>query len=211
MSLEKEYKPVTVEKPIENTFDLGNLATFDPNPLSNELLNSKNENEKEQYLTSVTRDNVQLLVNQILSLPLKTTTDNQGSLTGQSSSMTLVQLPEPTTPLPREKAIPKAKPKTKWEEFAARKGIKAKTKDGKLVYDEEKGEWVSKWGYKGNNKKLDDQWLVELNDDDDKKGKKRSNGEDELIDPRTLARAERKKLIKKNELQHKRNLKNASK
>ena len=83
-----------------------------------------------------------------------------------------------------------------------------KTKDGKLVYHEEKGEWVPKWGYKGNNKSLDDQWLVEL--DDKPKKRSRDDGVD-LVDPRTLARAERKKLIKKNELQHKRNLRNAAK
>ncbi|KAI5955685.1 RRS1 [Candida jiufengensis] len=205
----QEYKPVTVDKPIENTYDLGNLATFDPNPLSNEKLTSKNESEKESYIQSITRDNVQLLINQILSLPVKTTTDNQGTSTGQTSSMTLIQLPEPTTPLPREKGIPKDKPKTKWEEFAARKGIKAKTKNGKMEYDEDKGEWVNKWGYKGNNKKLDDQWLVEVNDEPTKK-RRRDDQDTELIDPRTLARSERKKLIKKNELQHKRNLKNAS-
>lgn len=57
------------------------------------------------------------------------------------------------------------------------------------------------WGYKGKNKLIDDQWLVEVDD-------KVKNTEDELIDPRTLKRAERKKLIKKNELQHKRNLRN---
>ena len=56
-------------------------------------------------------------------------------------------------------------------------------------------------GYKGKNKLIDDQWLVEVDD-------KVKNTEDELIDPRTLKRAERKKLIKKNELQHKRNLRN---
>ncbi|RLV93069.1 Regulator of ribosome biosynthesis [Spathaspora sp. JA1] len=199
MSKETEYKPVTVDKPIPNTYDLGNLATFDPNPLDNTIL--KNDNEREQYLTSVTRDNVQLLINQILSLPVKTTTDTQGSSTGQNSTMTLIQLPEPTTQLPREKAIPKAKPPTKWEQFAARKGIKAKAKDGKMVYDEATGEWVPKWGYKGKNKELDNQWLVEVDD-------KVKNTSDELIDPRTLNRAERKKLVKKNELQHKRNLKN---
>ncbi|EMG46764.1 RRS1 Regulator of ribosome biosynthesis [Candida maltosa Xu316] len=198
-SEDKEYKPVTVEKPIPNTYDLGNLATFDPNPLDNTQLNDAET--KESYLTSVTRDNVQLLINQILSLPVKTTTDTHGSSTGQNSTMTLIQLPDPTTILPREKPIPKAKPLTKWQEFAQRKGIKAKEKSGKMVYDEEKGEWVPKWGYKGKNKDLDDQWLVEVDD-------KVKNTADELIDPRTLKRAERKKLIKKNELQHKRNLKN---
>ncbi|AOW25787.1 hypothetical protein MEM_00087 [Candida albicans L26] len=201
MSSEKEYKPVTVDKPIPNTYDLGNLATFDPNPLDNEKLLSKDESIKEDHLQSVTRDNVQLLINQILSLPVKITTETHGSSTGQNSTMTLIQLPEPTTILPREKPIPKAKPLTKWQQFAARKGIKPKAKDGKMVYDEDTGEWVPKWGYKGKNKSIDDQWLVEVDD-------KVKNTEDELIDPRTLKRAERKKLIKKNELQHKRNLRN---
>ncbi|RCK60520.1 Regulator of ribosome biosynthesis [Candida viswanathii] len=200
-SEEKEYKPVTVDKPIPNTYDLGNLATFDPNPLDNTILQSTSEKDKEEYLTSVTRDNVQLLINQILSLPVKTTTETHGSSTGQNSTMTLIQLPEPTTVLPREKPIPKKKPMTKWEQFAARKGIKPKEKSGKLVFDEASGEWVPKWGYKGKNKEVDEQWLVEVDD-------KVKNTEKELIDPRTLRRAERKKLVKKNELQHKRNLRN---
>lgn len=198
---EPQYKPVTVDKPIPNTYDLGNLAVFDSNPLENDKL--KNEGEREEYLTSVTRDNVQLLINQILSLPMKTTTDTHGSSTGQDSTMTLVQLPDPSTELPREKAIPKAKAPTKWEQFAARKGIQAKPKEGKMVYDEASGEWVPKWGYKGKNKQMDDQWLVEVDE-------KVKNTPDELVDPRTLSRAERKKLVKKNELQHKRNLKNGS-
>lgn len=196
---EKEYKPITVDKPIPNTYDLGNLATFDPNPLDNEKLND--EKHKEEYLNSVTRDNVQLLINQILSLPVKTTTDTHGSSTGQDSTMTLIQLPEPTTALPREKSIPKDKPLTKWQKFALKKGIKDKPKEGKMVYNEATEEWVPRWGYKGKNKDADDQWLVEVDD-------KTKGTEDELIDPRTLSRVERKKLIKKNELQHKRNLRN---
>lgn len=194
-----EFKPVTVEKPLPNTYDLGNLATFDPNPLDADKL--KDALQREEYLSSVTRDNLQLLINQILSLPIKATTETHGSSTGQDSTMTLIRLPEPTTSLPREKSIPKDKPKTKWEKFAAIKGIKAKAKDGKMVYDEATGEWVPKWGYKGKNKDLDNQWLVEVED-------KVKGTPDELIDPRTLKRAERKKLIKKNEMQHKRNLRN---
>lgn len=195
---EEKFKPVTVSKPIPNTYDLGNLATFDPNPLDNAKL--QDSQEKEKYLASVTRDNLQLLINQVLSLPIKSTTETHGSSTGQDSTMTLIQLPEPTTLLPREKAIPKAKAATKWEQFAARKGIKAKAKDGKMVYDEATGEWVPKWGYKGKNKAHDDQWLVEIDD-------KVKGTPDELVDPRTLKRAERKKLVK-NEMQHKRNLRN---
>ncbi|SGZ49576.1 CIC11C00000003081 [Sungouiella intermedia] len=196
---EEKFKSVTVSKPIPNTYDLGNLSTFDPNPLENDKLNDPEQ--KEAYLASVTRDNLQLLINQVLSLPIKTTTETHGSSTGQDSTMTLIQLPEPSTPLPREKAIPKAKAATKWEQFAARKGIKAKAKDGKMVYDEATGEWVPKWGYKGKNKDLDNQWLVEVED-------KVKGTADELVDPRKLSRDERKRLIKKNEAQHKRNVRN---
>lgn len=39
-----------------------------------------------------------------------------------------------------------------------------------LVFDEEKGEWVKKWGYKG--KKGEEDWLVEL--DDKKIGKEKT-------------------------------------
>lgn len=193
-------RPVTVEKAIPVTYDLGNLAVFDTNVLDKNALDSSNAT-REETLKELTRDNVQLLVNQILSLPIKTTTESAGGSSGQSASMTLVQLPEPTTELPREKPLPKPKAPTKWEQFAAKKGIKPKERQGKMIYDDARGEWVPKWGYKGSNKELDDQWLVEVDD-------KVKGTEDELIDPRTLNRAERKRLVKKNELQHKRNLKN---
>lgn len=194
---EKEFKPVTVDKPIPNTFDLGNLATFDHNPLENEKL--KDDEVREEYLKNITRDNVQLLVNQLLSLPMKTTTDSQNSAGGQDTTMTLIQLPETTTALPREKPLPKPKPPTKWELFAKKKGIKSKEKSGKLVYDEAKQEWVPKWGYKGKNKDLDNQWLVEVDD-------KHVGTEKELLDPRKLNRQERKELIRKNQRQQKKNL-----
>ena len=84
------------------------------------------------------------------------------------------------------------------ELFAKKKGIKAKVKDGKLVYDEEKGEWVPKWGYKGKNKDGEGDWLVEV---DEKK--ERQKGEE--MNPRALSRGERLDRIKKNERQMKKN------
>lgn len=116
--------------------------------------------------------------------------------------MVLFHVPQPVTSLPREKPLPKTRELTKWEKFALKKGIKKKAKDGKLVFDEATGKWVPKWGYGGINKKLDDQWLVEV--DDKKKGT-----EEELIDPRKLNRMERKKLVKKNQLQQEKNAKRA--
>lgn len=83
------------------------------------------------------------------------------------------------------------------ELFAKKKGIKAKQRDGKLVYDEETGEWVPKWGYKGKNKDVENQWLVEVDEKREAQGKEG--------DERTLSREERKRRIKLNERQHKKN------
>ncbi|AMD18889.1 HBL013Cp [Eremothecium sinecaudum] len=189
--------PVTVQKLIPVSYDLGNLTVFDSNVLDRNDLDSSNS-KREEHIKSTTRDNVQLLIGQILSLPIKTTTEGNAT-NGQSSSITLIKLPEPISELPREKPLPKPKAPTKWELFAAKKNIKPKAKSGKMVFDDATGEWVPKWGYKGINKKLDDQWLVEVDD-------KNKGTENELVDPRSLDRAERKKLIKKHQLQQKRNL-----
>lgn len=181
-------------------YDFGNMAVFDTNPLDSSKL--ADAATKEEYLTEVARDNIQLLVGQLLQLPIKKTTNSVSSSGTQDSTMTLFTLPAPTTQLPREKSLPKEKAKTKWERFAAEKGIKKKAKDGKLVYDEESGEWVPKWGYGGINKKLDNQWLVEIPD-------KPEDPESEFADPRALNRQERKKLVKKNQKQQEKNSKRA--
>ncbi len=74
-----------------------------------------------------------------------------------------------------------------------------------MVWSEERQEWAPKWGYKGLNKEVENQWLVEVDEENKKlKGKKRDG--DELLDPRSLKRKERKELIKKNERQQKKNL-----
>lgn len=60
------------------------------------------------------------------------------------------------------------------------------------MYDEETGEWVPRWGYKGANKKDENQWLVELSN--------RPEGQDEeLENPRTALKKDRKARIKANE------------
>ena len=191
-----------MERPIPPTFDFGNLTVFDTNPLENSSLLSEKLEERESHLKNTTRDNVQVLINQILQLPVKRTTESNNSSSNQDSAMVLFALPEPTSELPREKPIPKPKAPTKWELFAAKKGIKKRANDGKLVFDEASGKWVPKWGYKGQNKVLDNQWLVEVDD-------KKHTGEKELIDPRTLNRQERKKLVKKNQIQQEKNAKRA--
>lgn len=140
--------PVTVSKPIPYTFDLGNLLCSDANPVA---VDSALD---EDTLRAAARDCAQALINQVLS----TCAVNKSS---DGTSMT-VTLPAPTTPLPREKSVPAAKPMTRWQEFARKKGIAPKRREGKLVYDEAKGDWLPKYGYKGKNKDGEGDWLVEV-------------------------------------------------
>lgn len=191
MNQNKNSDSVVVNKTIPVSFDLRRLSVFDENPLDI-------SDDLENYLISLTRDNTQLLINELLSCPVKVVTDSHES-SNQTSSITTLILPNPTFHLPREKHLPQSKPLTKWQEFAKKKGIRPKTKEGKIIFDKEAQEWKPKWGYKGVNKKLDDQWLVEVD-------QKQNDSENKLLDPRTLNRKERKKLVKKNYLQKKKNL-----
>ncbi|KAL4893322.1 ribosomal biogenesis regulatory protein [Aspergillus ambiguus] len=186
-----ERLPITVSKPTPYTFDLGHLLANDPNPL--EISRSEPLNAS---LRSTARDGAQALLNQLLTTcPI--TSSPQG---------VLLTLPTPTTALPRHKPLPTPKPPTKWELFARKKGIgKYNTRPGaaladkerrkKLVYDEEKGEWVPRWGYKGKNKS-DDDWLVEVKEKD---WKKEEDAAAKGSSIRGMSRAERKERIKRNE------------
>lgn len=61
-----------------------------------------------------------------------------------------------------------------------------------MVYDEEKGEWVPKYGYKGKNRDGEEDWLVEV---DEKKEARLG----EAGDVRKEKRAERKERVKRQE------------
>jgi len=78
---------------------------------------------------------------------------------------------------------------TKWEKFAKEKGISHRKKE-KAVWDEEKQEWVNRWGWKGKNKELEGQWLTEV-----------PANADVDHDPSKIAREERKGRVAKNERQ----------
>ncbi|KIW42484.1 uncharacterized protein PV06_06030 [Exophiala oligosperma] len=159
--------PTTVEKPTPYTYDLAYLTATDPNPLpSTSALLSQSYTARNTSLQSVARDGAQTLLNTLLTTC---------SITSTPDGL-LMTLPPPVTQLPRWKPLPKPKAPTKWELFARKKGIGkyagnlhggAALEDRKknLVYDEETGEWVKKWGYKGRNKAAENEWLVELDDD----------------------------------------------
>ncbi|PTB46824.1 uncharacterized protein TrAFT101_003735 [Trichoderma asperellum] len=189
LPISKPKLPVVVDKPTPYTFDLGNLLAEDPNPV---ILD---RSAIDQSLAEIARDGAQSLINQLLTTcPLQSTSDG-----------VLLTLPAPATRLPREKPVPQPKPPTKWERFAAKKGIKAKTREQRrnLAYDEESGEWKRKWGYKGLNKKGEDDWLVEV---DPKKEAARKEGTSIRAD----GRRERVERIKRNERKMRKNQRDAA-
>ncbi|ODA82954.1 hypothetical protein RJ55_01463 [Drechmeria coniospora] len=185
----KPKLPVAVEKPTPYTFDLGHLLAEDPNAIT------LDRSAIEQSLAEIARDGAQSLINQLLTTcPLSSTTDG-----------VLLTLPAPTTRLPREKPVPEAKPPTKWERFAAKKGIKPKTREQRknLAFDEDSGEWKRKWGYKALNKKGDDDWLVEV---DTEKEAQRKEGTSYRGD----GRRQRKENMKRNERKMRKNERDAA-
>ena len=147
-------------KPQPYTCDLGHLLCNDPNPLPS--LEDVEDKEKEAILASTARDCAQHLINQLLTTcPISRAADD-GTLQ--------IMLPAPEMHLPREKPVPKEKERTKWEMFAEKKGIKNKRREGKMVYDEAKGDWVPRYGYKGKNTDADGDWLVEVDEKADRAG-----------------------------------------
>ncbi len=82
-------------------------------------------------------ERVQLMIRKVFSLPDAGRPKDGGRL---------VVLPDTTTPLPREKPVPKPKVQTKWEAFAEKKGI-MKKKRSRMVYDEESESYKPRYGY----------------------------------------------------------------
>ncbi|KAI9574256.1 ribosome biogenesis regulatory protein-domain-containing protein, partial [Boletus coccyginus] len=140
---------ITVEKDTPLDVDPGFLTVTDQNPIDRESYTAN----LEEYLRSTARDGIQALIAALYALPTLPSPDGP-----------LAQLPPPTTPLPRAKPLPKAKPPTKWERFAASKGIQKKRRD-KKIWDEEKQDWVHRWGRDGKNKEKEAQWIHEVKAD----------------------------------------------
>lgn len=170
-------RSVTVTKPIPYTFDLTHLVAYDSNPLPpTSTLLANRSTTTNPTLHALARDGAQMLLNQLLTTcPIHSTADGL-SLTLPAQAL---------TPLPRWKPLPKPKAPTKWEAFAKKKGIgkfggnlkggaQLEERRKNMVFDEEKGEWVKKWGYKGKRQQAEGEWLVELDE-------KKADKEKELV------------------------------
>ncbi|CAK0885730.1 unnamed protein product, partial [Prorocentrum cordatum] len=166
-------KPAAASREDNLTYDLRHMAAFDISPL----------HPKVDFL-EYTRDSVQLLVNKIYALPRK-----------QLEEGTVAELPhEELFRLPRQKPVPKQKPKTRWQQFMEERNMR-KRKRSKLVFDEESGDWRPRWGY-GSVKKAKEarSFIHEVKE-----------GENPYADPFAKAAAEKKLIAAKQKLREVRN------
>ncbi|XP_037933882.1 ribosome biogenesis regulatory protein homolog [Teleopsis dalmanni] len=180
----EKYKPITVEKHLECRLDVGMMLCVDPNDLENKEL----KNNKENYLTALTRDNTQLIINAIWELQ-----------TERVDECIVAKLPAPTTVLPRLRKVPGPKPLTKWEKFAKEKGIKKKTKD-KKTYDQVLDKWVPAYGYKRAEAEKERDWVLEV--------PKNVDPNEDMFQKKIDLRSEK---VAKNEIQRMRNIVRARK
>lgn len=183
----EKLRSIAVHKELELEFDVGNLLACDKNRIETR---DWKEQKKEDFLRSLARDNTQLLINEVWKQP-----------TERVEEAIVAKLPEPTTPLPREKPPPKPRPPTKWEQFAKLKGIQKKKKTN-LVWDETAKEWRRRWGYKRAKDDTKD-WLIEVPETADPnedqfakrvKAKKERVAKNELNRLRNIARAQKVKI-----------------
>ena len=101
------------------SLDLGNLAAYDLNPIT------------EDSLDQVARENASKLLKALAQLP---------------RDGVMLSLPPATLMLPRAKAIPKPKPLTKWEKFRMVNGLGRRRKRSRMVYEPEVDDYVPRWG-----------------------------------------------------------------
>lgn len=84
-----------------------------------------------------------------------------------------------------------------------------------MQYDEASGEWVPKWGYKGSNKGVEHDWIVEVDEKKEKerkaagKGKGMEKGEGRSV--RGDSRRERVERIRREERKMRANERRAGK
>lgn len=168
------------EKPIYMSYDLGSLAAYAD--IEVDMKEAKNETTLQQIACEM----VQHFTNELFSLPSEPAAD-----TGR-----LISLPKPIAHLPREKPVPVEKAATKWEVFAKSKGLTKRKRQDK-IWDEEKQQWLYRWGKDRANNEMD-QWAIDHKDGDD------------LEDPWTKMRNAKKARVTKNKQQQEANIRMAT-
>eukprot|EP00040_Diaphanoeca_grandis_P000949 m.16991 g.16991 ORF g.16991 m.16991 type:complete len:332 (-) comp11293_c0_seq1:548-1543(-) len=148
--------------------DPGNMLVSDARTPGAEIRKPK---QRESWLSDTTRENTQILINAIWQLPIE-----------RKDGIFLAKLPEPSYNLPRAKPVPEKKKQTKWEEYAAGKGIQKK-KRSRMILDDATGEYKPRFGYKSANN--DEPAWIELSNQADPyedQFEKRANAKTDRVD-----------------------------
>jgi len=159
MSATEISNPIPLQEKRENIFfDTRRLVIVD----SNNPLNSKN-NEKElteTIMMNKAKQNYIDFASSLFDILNKQQGEEKEDLDYDKAPDELT-LPESIITLPRSLPIPIQKPMTKWEKYKMEKGI-TQRKRGRMVYSEEVGDWVPRWG-KGSAKHIQDSmnWVME--------------------------------------------------
>ena len=159
MSETKIQTPQQTQEKRENIFfDTRRLVIVD----SNNILNQKN-NEKElteTIMMNKAKQNYISFASSLFDILSKQQGQEKEDLDYDKAPDELA-LPEAIITLPRALPIPVAKPLTKWEKYKQEKGI-VQRKRSRMVYSEEVGDWVPRWG-RGSVKKIQDSmnWAME--------------------------------------------------
>ena len=159
MSETKIQTPQQTQEKRENIFfDTRRLVIID----SNNILNSKN-NEKElteTIMINKAKQNYIDFASSLFDILNKQQGEEKEDLDYDKAPDELT-LPENIITLPRSLPIPIPKPPTKWEKYKMEKGI-TQRKRSRMVYSEEVGDWVPRWG-KGSIKHIQDSmnWVME--------------------------------------------------
>jgi len=159
MSTTQTTNSLPLDEKRENIFfDTRRLVIID----SNNILNQKN-NEKElteTIMINKAKQNYISFASSLFDLLNKQHGKEKEDLDYDKAPDELT-LPEAIITLPRSLPIPVAKPMTKWEKYKKEKGI-TQRKRSRMVYSEEVGDWVPRWG-RGSVKKIQDSlnWAME--------------------------------------------------
>ena len=159
MSEQNITNPLPIPEKRENIFfDTRRLVIID----SNNILNSKN-NEKElteTIMINKAKQNYIDFASSLFDILNKQQGEDKEDLDYDKAPDELT-LPEAIITLPRSLPIPIEKPLTKWEKYKKEKGI-TQRKRSRMVFSEEVGDWVPRWG-KGSVKHIQDSmnWVME--------------------------------------------------
>ena len=159
MSDTKISNPAPIQEKRENIFfDTRRLVIID----SNNILNSKNNETvlTETIMINKAKQNYIDFASSLFDILNKQQGEEKEDLDYDKAPDELT-LPESIITLPRSLPIPIPKPPTKWEKYKMEKGI-TQRKRSRMVFSEEVGDWVPRWG-KGSVKHIQDSmnWLME--------------------------------------------------